>query len=245
MSLWQLSTKIQKVFRYQGTSRTAVICPWWPHQEKEKAKQWAPLIVKGQSTWKHWYTMISWAYDIVIQRDTHWYANVISFKNDRTDRLSAKRSVRFYDGLWVVAWWNLWVFALFLVSILHFGVGFTIQTEDFCGFASAKRSIGSNINGWKWVNFWIVFRFATANTQAFTNLFFTPAFAASSPSRLTHLCCDEHSAIAMLEYMSWSWGGGWTNYQAAFTCMPSSMHLLFQCGLKLLHGHAEDDALFS
>ena len=26
------------------------------------------------------------------------------FKNIRTDRLSAKRSVRFYDGLWVVAW---------------------------------------------------------------------------------------------------------------------------------------------
>ena len=46
------------------------------------------------------------------------------------------------------------------------------------------------------------FSFRYSETQAFTHLFFTPAFAASSPSRLTHLCCDEHSAIAMLEYMS-------------------------------------------
>ena len=90
------------------------------------------------------------------------YIHAYTYIYIRTDRLSAKRSVRFYDGLWVVAWWNPWVFPLFLVSILHFGVGFTIQTEDFCGFASAKRSIGSNINGWKWVNFWMVFRFATA-----------------------------------------------------------------------------------
>ena len=46
------------------------------------------------------------------------------------------------------------------------------------------------------------FSFRHSETQAFTALFFTPSCSASSRSRPTHLCCDEHSAIAMLECMS-------------------------------------------
>ena len=96
---------------------------------------------------------------------TYTYTNTYIQICIRTDRLSAKRLLRFYDGLWVVAWWNHCVFPWFLLSILHFGVGFTIQNEFFCGFASAKRSIGINFNVRKWVNFWSVFRFATAKRK--------------------------------------------------------------------------------
>ena len=69
-----------------------------------------------------------------------------------------------------------------------------IQTDDFCGFASAKWSQCININDGKWASFWMVSRFATAKQ--------TRSCMLSSRQLSQHLRCQGWNIVVAMNITS-------------------------------------------